>query len=67
MASVRMPFGKYKGRAMEDIPSDYLHWLAENMDIDRIATAADEEYNYRDLTNGHFWEDGGYGEEEKAE
>lgn len=25
-----MPFGKHKGRAMEDVPASYLHWLWEN-------------------------------------
>lgn len=25
-----MPFGKYKGRKMEDVPARYLVWLYEN-------------------------------------
>lgn len=25
-----MPFGKYKGRPMEDVPASYLHWLWSN-------------------------------------
>lgn len=24
-----MPFGKYKGRKMEDVPADYLLWLRD--------------------------------------
>lgn len=24
-----MPWGKWKGRRMEDVPGDYLHWLIE--------------------------------------
>lgn len=23
----QMPFGKYQGRKMQDVPADYLHWL----------------------------------------
>jgi hypothetical protein len=25
-----MPFGKYKGEALADIPGDYLQWVLEN-------------------------------------
>jgi len=25
-----MPFGKYKGKAMQDVPAHYLHWLWTN-------------------------------------
>lgn len=25
-----MPFGKYKGKQMQDVPADYLIWLHEN-------------------------------------
>lgn len=25
-----MPFGKYKGTPMQDVPASYLHWLWEN-------------------------------------
>lgn len=25
-----MPFGRYHGEAMEDVPAAYLHWLWEN-------------------------------------
>ena len=25
-----MPYGKYKGRPMEDVPADYLIWLVDN-------------------------------------
>ena len=28
---MRMPWGKHKGEPMEDLPSDYLLWLAENV------------------------------------
>lgn len=26
----RMPFGKYAGRKMSDVPADYYHWLWNN-------------------------------------
>lgn len=28
-----MPFGKYKGEDLEDIPVDYLSWILNNMEI----------------------------------
>jgi len=30
---MRMPFGKYEGHEIDDIPLDYLDWLAENCDL----------------------------------
>src|SRR6185436_19239378 len=30
-AAVVMPFGKYKGRLISDIPEDYLEWFADNV------------------------------------
>jgi hypothetical protein len=29
-----MPFGKYKGRSLTDIPTGYLNWLLANCDLD---------------------------------
>jgi hypothetical protein len=29
--AVVMPFGKYKGRVVADIPEDYLEWFADNV------------------------------------
>jgi uncharacterized protein (DUF3820 family) len=26
----KMPFGKYKGQLMQDVPASYLHWLWSN-------------------------------------
>jgi len=28
LLDVRMPFGKYEGRAIADLPGDYLNWFA---------------------------------------
>ncbi len=28
LVSWPMPFGKYKGRLLADLPGDYLHWFA---------------------------------------
>ena len=28
LVSVQMPFGKYKGRVIADLPGNYLHWFA---------------------------------------
>jgi len=30
-AAIVMPFGKYKGRLISDIPKDYLEWFADNV------------------------------------
>jgi len=30
-AAIVMPFGKYKGRLICDIPEDYLEWFADNV------------------------------------
>lgn len=30
---VLMPFGKHKGKAMADLPIDYLTWLAKNCNM----------------------------------
>lgn len=30
MASLKMPFGKYRNKRIISVPSEYLHWLLEN-------------------------------------
>lgn len=55
---MEMPFGKYKGEYIEDLPSSYLHWLAVNCDWnDEVQEAADAEYQYREKYDCHFEED----------
>lgn len=44
---MKMPWGKHKDEEIEDLPSDYLKWLAENCEDDDICEAADEEYRWR--------------------
>lgn len=53
-----MPFGKHKGEAVEDIPSDYLYWILYKSDIDdeRIIEAVGLEYDSREVNDCHFWE-----------
>lgn len=29
---MKIPFGKYKGQQLEDVPTSYLYWLAENIE-----------------------------------
>jgi len=53
MNATIVPFGKYSGHDIEDIPSSYCKWAAENHDDD-WATLFDEEWNWREETGGHF-------------
>ena len=39
----RMPFGKYKGKLLQDVPCHYLKWLREESDIKETNVAL---YNY---------------------
>lgn len=50
-------FGKYKGKDLEDIPSDYLKWLITEAkcDDDDLIEAANEEYNFRDNWKTHSY------------
>ena len=49
-----MPWGKYQGVDIEELPSGYLKWLAENCDDNALCEAADKEYRYRDDHSRHF-------------
>lgn len=40
---MKMPFGKYKGEELEDIPTDYIRWCLENMNL--TASLAEEMEN----------------------
>ena len=52
---IRMPSGKFRGRELWTIPSPYLKWVAENWGDDEIATAADEEWQWREKHNQHIY------------
>jgi hypothetical protein len=54
---MKMHWGKHKGKDIEDIPSDYLRWLSENCDNENIAIEADEEWDFREKTNSHVFEE----------
>lgn len=42
-----LKFGKHEGDTIEDCPTDYLEWLAENMENDAVRAAAQTELSYR--------------------
>ena len=55
---IKMPYGKFKGRLVRNLPSPYLKWVAENWKEDtetnrNIITTADEEYQERNKYNTH--------------
>ena len=59
---MKMPYGKFKGQDIEKLPSGYLKWVAENFDESRaqgkaICLEADKEYQFREKTGTHFYED----------
>ena len=51
-----MPYGVFKGRRMYNIPSKYLHWIAENFDDEEVCVEADKEWRWREKYNEH-WEE----------
>jgi len=57
MSDTIMPYGKFKGKAIHEMPSGYLKWMAENLDDEVLACEADDEYQYREKYNCHQWED----------
>jgi hypothetical protein len=49
-----MPWGKYTGKSLEDIPSSYLRWLSEECEDDQICEEADKEYEWRTQWKKHW-------------
>ncbi len=49
-----MPWGKHENKRIDEIPSGYLKWLAENCDDEEICCAADQEYTWRNKNSEHF-------------
>ena len=39
---MKLPFGKYKGQDIEDLPTSYLYWLAENLESNAAIQAEAE-------------------------
>jgi len=54
--ATRMPFGRFKGRTLDGIPSGYLKWMAEKLDDDDLSTMASLIWEWRDDGNLHFWD-----------
>lgn len=36
-----MPFGKYKGTPLQDVPASYFHWLWQEIQHDRSSNVSD--------------------------
>jgi hypothetical protein len=51
-----MPWGKFKGKTLEDIPSSYLRWLQNNCEDDEIQEAAEAEYQWRTDHSKHWYD-----------
>lgn len=49
----KMPWGKYRGKTLDEIPSTYLRWLAECCDNPIIASHADTLWNWREEMGEH--------------
>lgn len=49
MSKTTIPFGKFRGTPITNIPSDYLNWLSKqtNTDLNYWATLAKEELDKR--------------------
>lgn len=54
--TVIMPWGKFRGELIEDLPSDYLWWLAENCADEHICNTASDLYGWRSDNNEHWYE-----------
>jgi uncharacterized protein (DUF3820 family) len=49
---MRMPFGKYAHEKLEDLPSDYIEWVLEN--VEKLRPELEEELmNQLCLRRGH--------------
>lgn len=43
----RLPFGKYKGERLADVPTDYVEWLARIAETDSLRSEVDAELDRR--------------------
>lgn len=55
--TLKMKFGKHRDKTIEEIPSDYLQWMCEELDNDKLVDAADAEYQFREKHNTHFYDE----------
>lgn len=55
---IKIPFGKYKGKLIADVPSNYLNWLREQefvyTDYPELAKQIKIELEFRDKFDKHF-------------
>jgi hypothetical protein len=55
--TLRIHFGKHKGKTIEEIPSGYLKWIEGNIENnDELVEAAHDEYEFRTKWKTHFEE-----------
>ena len=55
---MEIPFGKYKGRTLDEIPSDYLRWVLNDIDENQypgLFEEIEEELAIRDRSYAHFY------------
>ncbi len=51
---MKMPFGKYKDQELDELPSRYLLWVAENIADEELSCKADKIWQERERFNTHF-------------
>ena len=45
---MKMPFGKYLGKPIQELPDDYLNWILENLELRRpLRVALETEFERR--------------------
>jgi Putative quorum-sensing-regulated virulence factor len=53
MSQYRMPFGKYKGEPLSDLPDDYLQWVLDNCELrEPWRWRIEDEYQSRQFGGG---------------
>jgi len=50
-----VPFGAHKDECIEEVPSDYLEWVINNVDNEEFVSEAEEEFERRTDENAHFY------------
>ena len=49
-----LPRGPYKGKAIEDVPTEYLQTIVDTWSEEEWVIKAESELAWRDHTGGHF-------------